>query len=178
MSAGMSIAPDNPTDRSGQAFPRPYSSDMRQGNDRNYEVFISHPGPLKHSLACTLEDKLTRAGIRTFLDREALELGDAADSKMEAAVCTSRIILFGLTEDFFTRKWTLQELHWALHSHADTGASIIPIFYGITTDQKGNLMQKMRAWMEEKKLDDLGQCTTDVDRLFRFTGKEYDTKHG
>lgn len=161
-------------DNSKQTFLKPFRPQISIDNPRTYDVFISHPGTIKHCLASTLYDKLKRAGVETFLDRDELELSDQSDSVMEVEACTSKIVIFGLREEFFTRKWTLQELHWALGSSSrENGAKLIPIFYGITTKQKTEMLSKMAGWMDAAGLNDYNQCAADVEKIFGITGKEY-----
>ena len=96
---------------------------------------------------------------------------------MEAEACSAQIVVCVLTLDFFTRMWTLQELHWALRSKDSKGAKVYPVFYGVSPDDKAEMVRKMEAWLQSKGIDP-SSCIDDVARLFRITGLRSEAKDG
>ncbi|KAK9902236.1 hypothetical protein WJX75_008791 [Coccomyxa subellipsoidea] len=75
------------------------------------------------------------------------------------------------------RMWTLQELHWALRSKDSKGAKVYPVFYGVSPDDKAEVVRKMEAWLQSKGIDP-SSCIDDVARLFRITGLRSEAKDG
>ena len=142
-----------------------YNATVKGDSNKSCDVFISHPGTVKRGIVSWLNQALWTAGVRGFLDDIALELGDDADSLMEIECCTAKIVIFLLTPDFFVRKWTLQELHWALCS----GAQLYPVFYGITPDDCKSMLESMTNMLQSKGHNPR-QAAADVERLFRATG--------
>ena len=86
-----------------------------EASGRTYDVFISHAGPQKQTIAASLQKDLRARGISTFLDETSLRPGDAADVEMEAALRSCSIVVFVLTHDFLRSSYCMEELHWALH---------------------------------------------------------------
>jgi TIR domain len=82
---------------------------------RTFDVFISHAGQQKSSFAAWLQRELQRHGITAFLDETSLQLGQAADAEMEAALRSCSIVVAVLTPDFLRSCYCMRELHWALH---------------------------------------------------------------
>jgi TIR domain len=80
-----------------------------------YDVFISHAGPQKQTIAASLQAELHRRGVSTFLDETSLRPGDDADAEMEAALRSCSFVVFVLTPDFLRSSYCMEELHWALH---------------------------------------------------------------
>lgn len=82
---------------------------------RSYDVFISHAGPQKANFAAWLQRELQHHGITAPLDETSLQLGEAADVEMEAALRSCSIVVVVLTPDFLRSSYCMAELHWALH---------------------------------------------------------------
>ena len=78
-------------------------------------MFISHAGEQKGSFAAFLLDEMTRCGVKAFLDEKSLQLGEAADVRMEAALRSCRVVVAVLTPAFLRSSYCMEELHWALH---------------------------------------------------------------
>ena len=86
-----------------------------EASGRTYDVFISHAGQQKSSFAAWLQRELQRHGVTAFLDETSLQLGEAADAEMEAALRSCSIVVAVLTPDFLRSSYCMRELHWALH---------------------------------------------------------------
>ena len=125
---------------------------------------MCHSGPDKRQFAATLSKRLWDAGIAAFLDDHNLELGDQADSVMQAQVCSAQIVVFVLSEAFFQTAYTLQELHWA----TTTGQRLFPVFLGIQPDS----LEAMLAHVTQLDFtpESCSTVTAEVEALFRITG--------
>jgi len=57
-----------------------------------HELFISY---CRHDLdaANALADTLTKAGLSVWLDREAIQEGDAFDTQIEEAIAQTRVVI-------------------------------------------------------------------------------------
>jgi TIR domain len=71
-----------------------------------------------------LRRELRRQGISAFLDEVSLQLGDAADAEMEAALRSCSIVVIVLTPDFVRSDYCMGELHWALHPNQQHPAQL------------------------------------------------------
>lgn len=90
-----------------------------------YDVFISHAGSLK-SLARDLENDLKGIGWVSFVDVNALQPGDDADRKMIESARSAPVGLVLFDENFFSRKWPIQELKLIVESD-----SLLPVIVGM-----------------------------------------------
>ncbi|XP_057829873.1 disease resistance protein Roq1 isoform X2 [Cryptomeria japonica] len=96
---------------------------------RLFDVFINHRGPdVKDTLALQLHKSLTDLGLKTFLDSEEMELGEAFPSTIHDAICSSSVHLAIFSKRYAESAWCLAELDLMLH----TKCKIIPIFYDVS----------------------------------------------
>lgn len=116
-----------------------------------YDVFISHAGTEKQSIAYPLREVLESYGLSTFVDYEALHGsrimgGDQIYDAMER----SKAAVFILTVDFMKRKWPILELQHFLKlwkkAEENDGLKplLIPIFYGLEVEECKDLALPMR----------------------------------
>ena len=108
-------------------------------------VFISHAGEQKIHLAAQLKQDLRLSGVTAFLDRDDLHLGDASEQKMKESVRSCQILIIILTRDWLKKKWTNDELHWALEqrrlSQPDEQPAtplIMTLYHGVSVDEVDN----------------------------------------
>lgn len=100
-----------------------------------YDVFISHAGPDKYTIAKPLYDLLVALGFKVFLDIAELKPGQNAPEKMFDAMRTAKIAVVILSPEFAARNWTLKELMCFLERYrvgGEHGVVIIPVFYRLT----------------------------------------------
>src|SRR5882757_6208588 len=89
---------------------------------QKYDVFISSTakdGPW----ASEFVDALRTEGVRAWLDREEVALGDRSSDKVEEALRDSRVVVFLFTPDYVSSPRTLFELGAAVGDNK----KIIPI---------------------------------------------------
>ncbi|XP_059063766.1 disease resistance protein Roq1-like isoform X2 [Cryptomeria japonica] len=93
-----------------------------------YDVFINHRGPdSKQTLALPLYESLEELGIRAFLDKEEMELGQSFPSAIETAINSALVHIAIISKRYAESPWCLQELILM----QQTKAKIIPVFYGV-----------------------------------------------
>ncbi|KAI0565978.1 WD40-repeat containing protein [Gracilaria domingensis] len=125
--------------------PRKQRVNRKGGNalvsmQREFDVFISHAGEDKDTIAMPLYTSLQTRGMTPFLDREELREGEHAPREMIRAMETSPVGLFILSPEFAAKKWTMLELDCFLQrvEKADvvndgrTRPALIPVFYRLT----------------------------------------------
>jgi len=104
-------------------------------SDEVYDVFISHAGTDKWTIAEPLYDLLVALGFKVFLDKAELRPGQEASEKMINAMRTAKIAVVILSPEFAARKWTLKELMCFLERFRQGGEHeviVIPVFYRLT----------------------------------------------
>ncbi|KAH9305936.1 hypothetical protein KI387_010340, partial [Taxus chinensis] len=93
-----------------------------------WDVFINHCGiDVKYTIATTIHNTLTRAGLRVFLDREALEGGDDIPTKIQDAMSSASLHVAIFSTNYARSPWCLAELSFMLK----TGTRIIPLFFHV-----------------------------------------------
>ncbi|GLJ48576.1 hypothetical protein SUGI_1024740 [Cryptomeria japonica] len=96
---------------------------------RLFDVFINHRGlDVKDTLALQLHKSLTDLGLKTFLDSEEMELGEAFPSTIHDAICSSLVHIAIFSKRYAESAWCLAELDLMVH----TKCKIIPIFYDVS----------------------------------------------
>ena len=101
-----------------------------------YDVFISHANKDKVELVDELYRSLGRLGITIFYDKESLEWGDKWKERILEGTKKSEFAIIVISNNFFDREWTEQELSEFLNRQNRNGQKIIlPIIHKITLEQ-------------------------------------------
>jgi hypothetical protein len=101
---------------------------------KEWDVFISHASEDKESLAIPLADALRRAGIRVWLDKQEIELGDSIRARIDEGLAKSRFGVVILSEKFLEKNWPKNELN-ALMAIEESGRKVVlPIWHQIDKD--------------------------------------------
>lgn len=93
---------------------------------KQWDVFLSHASEDKQSVALPLTEALRRAGVRVWLDKFQIEIGDSLRQKIDEGLANSRFGVVILSEVFLNKHWTGRELDalWALDV-------VLPVWHGI-----------------------------------------------
>ncbi|XP_059069275.1 LOW QUALITY PROTEIN: disease resistance protein RPV1 [Cryptomeria japonica] len=91
-----------------------------------YDVFINHHGgDSKHTVAKAIYNSLHSTGLRVFLDKDELKLGDFFPKTLEEAMLSAELHIAIFSEHYAQSPWCLAELAFMVK----TGTKIIPVFY-------------------------------------------------
>ena len=93
---------------------------------KQWDVFLSHASEDKQTVALPLTEALRRAGVRVWLDKFQIEIGDSLRQKIDEGLANSRFGVVILSEAFLTKHWTGRELDalWELDV-------VLPVWHGI-----------------------------------------------
>ena len=101
-----------------------------------YDVFLSHASKDKISYVEELKQTLDLLGIDVFYDKDTIEWGDKWKEKIYEGLEKSEFAIIVISEHFFGREWTEEELKSLLErQNAEGQKLILPIVHNITTDQ-------------------------------------------
>lgn len=93
-----------------------------------YHVFINHRGcDVKLSLASLIYHRLIEFGLRVFLDKNELLIGDTLDPVIRGAISSASVHIAIFSENYAASSWCLDELSWILKS-SDPKPTIITVF--------------------------------------------------
>jgi hypothetical protein len=77
---------------------------------RAWDVFISHAGEDKDTVAIPLANVLRQAGLRVWLDRQELHIGDSLHQKIDEGLANSRFGIVILSPSFLAKRFPRKEL--------------------------------------------------------------------
>jgi TIR domain len=99
---------------------------------RAWDVFISHAGDDKDAVAIPLAKVLRRAGLRVWLDRQELRIGDSLHEKIDEGLANSRFGIVILSPSFLAKRFPRKELD-GLFAREDAWEHkvILPIWHQI-----------------------------------------------
>lgn len=101
-----------------------------------YDVFLSHASADKLDYVEDLKQTLDILGIDVFYDKDTIEWGDKWKEKIYEGLEKSEFAIIVISEHFFGREWTEEELKNLLErQNAEGQKLILPIVHNITTDE-------------------------------------------
>ena len=78
---------------------------------KRWDVFISHASEDKTEVAAPLANALRRGGVKVWLDRQELRIGDSLREKIDEGLSESRFGIVILSPHFFQKGWPKRELN-------------------------------------------------------------------
>src|SRR5438105_3767934 len=96
-----------------------------------WDVFISHASEDKATVAIPLAAALNRAGLRVWLDKQQLEVGDSLRQRIDSGLAKCRFGVVILSESFFKKHWPQKELD-GLVAREELGLKVLlPVWHGL-----------------------------------------------
>jgi hypothetical protein len=96
------------------------------------DVFISHAGQDKATVARPLAHALTARGWNVWLDELNLTVGDSLSAQIDAALARSRFGVVVLSPSFFDRPWPMRELAALVSRETERGEKVIlPVWHEV-----------------------------------------------
>ncbi|GLJ08129.1 hypothetical protein SUGI_0081790 [Cryptomeria japonica] len=93
-----------------------------------YDAFVNHRGiDTKDTLASLIFHNLEKRGIKVFLDKYSIQVGDKIPETIEKAIASACVHVVILSANYAESEWCLTELCLILK----TRAPIVPVFWGI-----------------------------------------------
>lgn len=96
-----------------------------------WDVFISHASEDKKSVAIPLVNLLKDLGVKAWLDKAEIRLGDSLSNKIEEGLSNSQHGLVILSKAFFEKNWTKRELESLISIELNSDRKILPIWHEI-----------------------------------------------
>jgi len=96
-----------------------------------FDVFISHASEDKADVAHPLAEILKRSGVRVWLDKFELRVGDSLREAIDLGLRNSRYGVVVLSSHFFEKKWPARELN-GLFALEDERKRILPVWHGVS----------------------------------------------
>lgn len=98
---------------------------------KKWDVFISHASEDKETAAIPLANALMRAGLRVWLDKQEMRIGDSLREKIDEGLSQSRFGIVILSPTFLEKGWPKRELD-GLIALEETGEKVIlPVWHDL-----------------------------------------------
>lgn len=102
----------------------------------DFDVFLSHASEDKEQVVIPLAEELQRRGVRVWLDKQQLTLGDSLSQKIDEGLASARFGVVVLSQAFFSKNWPRRELDGLVARETAFGTKVIlPIWHGVTQEQ-------------------------------------------
>ncbi len=108
---------------------------VRNKNDVQYDVFISHASEDKQAVVTPLAEALRAGGLSVWYDEFELKIGDSLRRNIDRGIASSRFGVVVLSKAFFGKGWTNYELDGLVTKSVDGDQVLLPIWHNITKDE-------------------------------------------
>jgi TIR domain len=105
--------------------------------EKEWDAFISHASEDK-DVVVPLADMLRRAGLKIWLDKHELRMGDSLRERIDAGLAESRFGIVVLSPNFLAKQWPKRELNGLMVLEESGQKVILPVWHGI---KKETLLQ-------------------------------------
>ncbi|MCA0315061.1 MAG: toll/interleukin-1 receptor domain-containing protein [Candidatus Melainabacteria bacterium] len=98
-----------------------------------YDVFICHASEDKAEVVEPLGQELLRLGLKVWLDKFVLKIGDSLRRKIDEGLSKSRYGIVVLSPEFFKKSWTQYELDGLFaREMADAVKVVLPVWHNLS----------------------------------------------
>lgn len=131
-----------------------------QWEARRPDVFISYDSADKADVAEPLYHALTAKGLKVWLDKYTLDLGDSLTEKINEGIAECRYGVLILSKAFLANeRWAKRELNsFSVKDAIGDSHKLIPVWHGITEQ---DLVAAGNYWL----IDKLGGSADDIEKL-------------
>jgi hypothetical protein len=99
---------------------------------KQWDVFISHASEDKETVVLPLAELLRNGGLKVWVDKQQIKLGDSLREKIDEALANSRFGVVVLSPAFLAKDWTTRELN-GLSALEERGHKVIlPVWHNMT----------------------------------------------
>ncbi|MBC9230039.1 toll/interleukin-1 receptor domain-containing protein [bacterium SPL81] len=100
-----------------------------------WDAFISHASEDKEEVALPLADSLIRSGLKIWLDKTEIFLGDSLREKIDEGLTFSQYGIVILSHEFFSKGWTKSELDGLFSREIGGEKIILPVWHNISFEE-------------------------------------------
>ncbi|WP_373653274.1 toll/interleukin-1 receptor domain-containing protein [Schlesneria sp. DSM 10557] len=105
---------------------------------KQWDAFISHASEDKVDFVLPLAEKLRSLGLKIWLDRFEIKVGDSLRGKIEEGLSRSRFGIVVLSPAFFAKHWTKKELDGLAALEEEGHKVILPIWRNLRKSEVTN----------------------------------------
>ena len=109
---------------------------LQQGNEPQYDAFISHASEDKDSVVRPLAEKLRELGFKVWYDEFQLKVGDSLRRSIDKGLANSKFGIVVLSSAFFAKNWPQYELDGLVaRETSGNGKVILPLWHKVSKDE-------------------------------------------
>lgn len=108
-------------------------------NGETWDVFVSHASEDKAEVAEPLAEALRVHGLKVWLDRTELRIGDSLRRKIDYGLAHSTFGVVILSKSFFAKGWPQYELDGIVGMSINGDQRMLPIWHEISRDEIARL---------------------------------------
>ncbi len=108
---------------------------VRNDNDVQYDIFISHASDDRQDVVTPLAEALRAGGLSVWYDDFELKIGDSLRRNIDRGIASSRFGIVVLSKAFFGKGWANYELDGLVTKSVDGDQVLLPIWHDITKDE-------------------------------------------
>jgi hypothetical protein len=108
-------------------------------NGETWDVFISHASEDKEAIAEPLAEELRARGLKVWLDKTELRIGDSLRRKIDYGLAHSTFGVVILSKSFFDKGWPQYELDGIVGMSVNGDQRMLPIWHEISRDEIARL---------------------------------------
>lgn len=144
-------------------MPRSYRGSKTEA--KQWDIFISHAGEDKATVARPLAAALRRAGARVWLDEQELTVGDSLSEKIDEGLAQSCFGAVILSPAFLAKHWPKKELAGLRSREEDGQKVILPVWHNVdktTIRQFSPILADVLAANTDQGIDTVARQLADV----------------
>jgi len=104
-------------------------------NGETWDVFVSHASEDKEAVAEPLAEELRNRGLKVWLDKTELRIGDSLRRKIDYGLSHSTFGVVILSKSFFAKGWPQYELDGIIGMSVNGDQRMLPIWHEISRDE-------------------------------------------
>lgn len=131
---------------------------MKEINNKEWDVFISHASEDKEDFVRPLAEKLQKCGVKVWYDEFELKMGDSLSDSINRGLQESRYGIIVFSQAFFEKEWAKYELKSLFMRQMNRERAILPIWHNINKDfirEKSLYLLDIKALSSEMGWDEL-----------------------
>lgn len=105
------------------------------GDDRDFDVFISHASEDKDAVVRPLAQALRDEELEVWYDEFELKIGDSLRRKIDSGIARSRFGIVVLSPPFFAKGWPQYELDGLVTMAVGGNQVLLPLWHGVSKDE-------------------------------------------
>ncbi|MDQ3819225.1 MAG: toll/interleukin-1 receptor domain-containing protein [Acidobacteriota bacterium] len=134
---------------------------------KQWDIFISHASEDKEVVALPLAKALRKAGLKVWLDKHELRVGDSLREKIDEGLAQSSFGIVVLSENFLAKDWPKRELD-GLFAREESGHKVIlPVWHKIDKKSLSQYSPMLASRLAADTSQGIAQVSADIiDAIF------------